>query len=426
MPPSRYPAPSTWSRSLRGSASNANFLSVTGLGVKYTGPGQEDAQAASIRADHPVPADCGLYMYEVKIISSGKHGFIGVGYAAPDVALDRLPGWDGHSYGYHGDDGFAFTSNAGKGQNYGPTYKDGDVIGAVLNKAQRTISFTKNGMELGVAFSNVSEEVLYPIVGMRTPNEQILANFGSSEFISDLRGLQDDAAKQIQSQLQAVSVPTKGKAGSLMGELAFNYMLHEGLLDSAAAVARDVLGDVVQVTDQDRQQQQAQHSIQAAVEAGDVDEALRLTEAAAPGLLTTEPPLHISFQLKVLKFIELVRGKQDEAAMAYGRAELSKAAASLPDQEELQDALSLLAYDVPEASPCGNLLSPSHRAHLASSLTSAISVRQGRPAQSAIHRLLCHSVLLSEELTAIDSPAASLINMKDRLAEITNGPAPFQ
>ena len=49
----------------------------------------------------------------------------GVGFAAPDVALDRLPGWDGHSYGYHGDDGFAFTSNAGKGQNYGPTYKDG-------------------------------------------------------------------------------------------------------------------------------------------------------------------------------------------------------------------------------------------------------------------------------------------------------------
>ena len=90
-----------------------------------------------------------------------------------------------------------------------------------------------------------------------------------------------------------------------------------------------------------------------------------------------------------------VRAKQDEAAMAYGRAELSKAAAASPaHQEELQDALSLLAYDVPEASPCGNLLSPSHQAHLASSLTSAISVHQGRPAQSALHRLLCHLVCL--------------------------------
>ena len=37
------------------------------------------------------------------------------------------------------------------------------------------------------------------------------------------------------------------QAGSLMGELVFNYLLHEGRLDSAAAVARDILGDVVQV-----------------------------------------------------------------------------------------------------------------------------------------------------------------------------------
>ena len=94
-------------------------------------------------------------------------------------------------------------------------------------------------------------------------------------------------------------------------------------------------------------------------------------------------------------FMDQVRAKQDEAAMAYGRAELSRAAASLSDQEELQDALSLLAYDVPEASPCGTLLSLSHRTHLASRLTSAISVYQGRPAQSALHRLLCHAVRLS-------------------------------
>lgn len=62
----------------------------------------------------------------------------------------------------------------------------------------------------------------------------------------------------------------------------------------------------LQVTDKDRQQQQTQRKIQEAVEAGNVDEALRLTEAAAPGLLNAEPSPHIVFQLKVLKFIELV------------------------------------------------------------------------------------------------------------------------
>ena len=37
------------------------------------------------------------------------------------------------------------------------------------------------------------------------------------------------------------------QVGGLMGELVFDYLLHEGWLDSAAAVARDVLADAVQV-----------------------------------------------------------------------------------------------------------------------------------------------------------------------------------
>ena len=43
----------------------------------------------------------------------------------------RLPGWDKHSYGYHGDDGHSFCSS-GQGQAYGPTFTTGDVIGKLL------------------------------------------------------------------------------------------------------------------------------------------------------------------------------------------------------------------------------------------------------------------------------------------------------
>jgi len=38
--------------------------------------------------------------------------------------MDRLPGWDNHSYGYHGDDGCAFKGS-GKGNAYGPTFSTG-------------------------------------------------------------------------------------------------------------------------------------------------------------------------------------------------------------------------------------------------------------------------------------------------------------
>ena len=41
------------------------------------GPGNEDKDAASVRADYPVPADLGLYYFEVTVVNKGRDGFIG-------------------------------------------------------------------------------------------------------------------------------------------------------------------------------------------------------------------------------------------------------------------------------------------------------------------------------------------------------------
>ena len=50
-----------------------------------------------------------------------RHRHAGVGFATDDVKPDRLPGWEPHSYGYHGDDGCAFHGS-GQGREYGPKY----------------------------------------------------------------------------------------------------------------------------------------------------------------------------------------------------------------------------------------------------------------------------------------------------------------
>ena len=52
----------------------------------------------------------------------------GIGFSTADVKLDRLPGWEPHSYGYHGDDGHAF-SGRGTGRAYGPVYTTGEREG---------------------------------------------------------------------------------------------------------------------------------------------------------------------------------------------------------------------------------------------------------------------------------------------------------
>jgi len=103
------------------------------LRVSYKGPGKNNHKdASSVRATHCIPASCGLYYYEVKIVSKGRDGYMGIGLSHVTWGINRLPGWDKGSYGYHGDDGNAFCGS-GQGQVYGPTFTTGDVIGCGLN-----------------------------------------------------------------------------------------------------------------------------------------------------------------------------------------------------------------------------------------------------------------------------------------------------
>ena len=55
---------------------------------------------------------------------------MGIGLADKTVNMNRLPGWEKDSYGYHGDDGNSFSSS-GNGKKYGPTFTTGDIIGVL-------------------------------------------------------------------------------------------------------------------------------------------------------------------------------------------------------------------------------------------------------------------------------------------------------
>lgn len=110
---------------------------------------------------------------------------IGVGFCTRKVILNRLPGWEPESWGYHGDDGNSFCCQ-GTGKPYGPQFSTTDIIGCGVNFRTGTAFFTKNGVDLGIAFRDIKSPKLYPAVGMKRPGEHIRVNFGQERFIFDI------------------------------------------------------------------------------------------------------------------------------------------------------------------------------------------------------------------------------------------------
>lgn len=123
-----------------------------GLEVRYAGPvNKHEHEAAAIRTDHPMPPQCGIYYFEVTILSKSKDGMIGVGFSSSKASLERLPGWEQESWAYHGDDGKVFFGDVqGQGKAYGPTFTLNDVVGCGVNFSNGTSFFTKNGVLLGM------------------------------------------------------------------------------------------------------------------------------------------------------------------------------------------------------------------------------------------------------------------------------------
>lgn len=58
----------------------------------FAGVGKSHSDAASVRTANPIPPACGLYYFEVKIISKGRDGYMGIGLTSQTFRMDRLPG----------------------------------------------------------------------------------------------------------------------------------------------------------------------------------------------------------------------------------------------------------------------------------------------------------------------------------------------
>ncbi|XP_016283200.1 ran-binding protein 10 isoform X1 [Monodelphis domestica] len=330
------PLPRSWSPKDK---YNYIGLSQSNLRVHYKGHGKNHKDAASVRATHPIPAACGIYYFEVKIVSKGRDGYMGIGLSAQGVNMNRLPGWDKHSYGYHGDDGHSFCSS-GTGQPYGPTFTTGDVIGCCVNLINNTCFYTKNGHSLegkltqewnhspptekqrislkSIAFTDLPAN-LYPTVGLQTPGEIVDANFGQQPFVFDIEDYMREWRAKIQGTIKRFPIGDRlGEWQAMLQNMVSSYLVHHGYCATATAFAR--------MTETTIQEEQAsiknRQRIQKLMLAGRVGEAIEATQQLYPGLLEHNP--NLLFMLKCRQFVEMVNGTDSEVRCFSARSPKSQ------------------------------------------------------------------------------------------------------
>ena len=105
---------------------------------------------------------------------------ISVGLSSRHFPLGaKQTGWDRHSIGYHGDDGFLYHASGGGLRRLGPRFGAGDTIGCGVDLLTRLVFFTHNGTYLGPAcrLANLDGEPLYPTVGIDS-RWRLALNFG--------------------------------------------------------------------------------------------------------------------------------------------------------------------------------------------------------------------------------------------------------
>ncbi|PLB49597.1 hypothetical protein P170DRAFT_447237 [Aspergillus steynii IBT 23096] len=478
------PLPSRWSD---GDKYAGLELTNGGLEVRYTGPvNKHEHEAAAVRADNPMPPQCGIYYFEITILSKPKEGMIGIGFSSHKASVERLPGWEQESWAYHGDDGKSFFGESqGQGKQYGPTFGANDTVGCGVNFATGCAFFTKNGVFLGNAFRELQNVKVYPSVGMKKqPPVHLAANFGQQPFMFDIDGMVKEEKTSIYSDIRAINTANLQPPldeSALLQELVAQFLAHDGYVETARAFAEEVATESAAL-ENGRQEPLKKYEVEEDVEAvnrqkiraaileGDIDKALKYTNAYYANVLQSFP--HIHFKLRCRKFLEMMRrchelslaaskkpkasnGVHDSSAIVDEEMELDEqnhdgdgwevdgmdmeepehnAKSNIllteavqygqqlrldypndergGDKKMLDDIFSLVAYQDPKRSVHGHYLDPAGRIAVAEELNSAIlaTVSLGKSSSAALERLYQQTEVLITEISE-EGGAGAFINV---------------
>ncbi|KAL9550606.1 hypothetical protein MBANPS3_004648 [Mucor bainieri] len=311
--------PSAWDLRAKGEHID---ISRDHMQLTYRGNGKDESGVASGRANYAMRKQCGIYYFEIKVISKGVDGHIGIGFCRRIHSLDRFPGWE-DSWGYHGENGHV-VSGPGTEKAYGPKYGTGDIIGCGIDFRDMSAFYTKNGIYLGPAFNKIKDTELFPFVGFKTPGEKIEANFGAKPFKFDIyqllanekRGLLGRIALKPALTSSRFKIVNNSLANNLADNVVMEYLKHNGYHRAATSLQASIIqkgnapSEEASNLELDREATHRQ-DIRKAIFDGDIDRVFKLCNEFYPSVLENNPM--ILFKLKCRKFIEMIRQAHRQA-----------------------------------------------------------------------------------------------------------------
>lgn len=447
-------------------------ISKDGTFVTYRSEGKASVQEARVvKSDNPISSLCGVWYYEVEIQTSPRDLMLSIGICTEAAHLKKMPGLEYHTWGYHSDDGKAVACQT-PGNEYGPVFGCGDIIGCGIDFSSNTIFYTKNGIAIGTAFKEVGESSsfdpteYYPCMGFK-PSVRLKTNFGEEEFIYDINqyvqdkklALIDSITKddQVLPTIEGKTLTNK-EVPELVQELISSYFSYLGYVDTAKAFQEEVKAERAARTGEtatedekmEGDEEQGANSqdievlnrqrINRLINDGEIDRAFKYLKLFFPQVLEEKDSL-VVFKLKCCKFIELIRAtipaesNQDvvmtddgaEQGSSFNReAALSEAVEygqALRDEykedtrpyieNRLKLIFSLVAYNDPrEDESVSFLLDESERHILAEEVNSRILVSLGKAPIPPLQRVAQHTMGLIWELQNSGRLDTNLLNIQ--------------
>ncbi len=133
-----------------------------------------------VRGD--IGVSSGKWYWETTIDSADVHNYMLVGVANTSAVLSA--GGDSNTFSYNSVTGKTYGPTTGTA--YGASYAAGDIIGVALDMDAGTLSFYKNNVYQGPAYTGLTG-TLYPFQGLASDTlgagfSQVTANFGSTSL----------------------------------------------------------------------------------------------------------------------------------------------------------------------------------------------------------------------------------------------------